>query len=229
MIDRLKPGLKLGLVGAGSRLSKRSISKLDTVVNYLEVGRFMRLRGFRFGPFVSRREELWQLVAQGLHDRRVLYLEFGVYAGESIRFWSQLLRHPDARLDGFDTFEGLPEDWRLDRPKGTFSTGGVLPKVDDNRIRFFKGLFDDTLSIYQPPEHDQLIVHLDADLYRSTIGPLRCLRPLILPGTYLIFDEFADHHNEMKAFDEFLDEVSMKFVLVGSDRSLYHVAFQRTE
>src|SRR5205823_4350509 len=119
-----------------------------------------------------------------------LYLEFGVYKGASIRYWSQLMKDSDARFDGFDTFAGLPEDWRTSRPKGDFSTQGTVPEMNDSRVRFFKGLFEESLPAYRPPRHDQLIIHLDADLYSSTIGPLRTLRHLIVPGTFLLFDEF---------------------------------------
>ncbi len=47
-----------------------------------------------------------------------LILEFGVYKGETINFIASKLR--DKVIYGFDSFEGLPEDWRSGFPKGTF-------------------------------------------------------------------------------------------------------------
>ena len=44
-----------------------------------------------------------------VQDQRVLYLEFGVFRGRTIRYWSRKLRHPETRLHGFDSFEGLPD------------------------------------------------------------------------------------------------------------------------
>ena len=40
--------------------------------------------------------------------------------------------------------------------------------VDDPRVRFFKGLFHETLPTYEWPEREVLVVSLDADLYSST-------------------------------------------------------------
>src|SRR5277367_3439257 len=49
---------------------------------------------------------------EGLNQRPVNYLEFGVYRGESMRSWLASLSRPDSRFAGFDTFTGLPERWR---------------------------------------------------------------------------------------------------------------------
>ena len=85
---------------------------------------------------------------------RVLYLEFGVFDGRATHVTGQkLLRHPESHLHGFDSFEGLPESWAgMDRGKGYFSTNGVIPQIDDARVRFFKGLvFKITLLNLQGP------------------------------------------------------------------------------
>src|SRR5690349_11413463 len=59
------------------------------------------------------------------------FLEFGVCMGNSIKFWSQLNRDPQSRFIGFDSFEGLPENWTKNYPKGSLSAGGILPEIDD--------------------------------------------------------------------------------------------------
>src|ERR1022692_2079890 len=63
------------------------------------------------------------------------YLEFGVYQGESMQVWADLNTHPDSRFVGFDSFEGLPEDWTKGKPAGTFDAGGKTPAIPDPRVR----------------------------------------------------------------------------------------------
>lgn len=108
---RIKLGIEGLLALLGQRLSVLTIHRLNAVINYLEVGRWMRARGFRSWRHFWTREELYDAVAGEIADEKVLYLEFGVWRGASISRWSKLLRHPETRLHGFDSFEGLPTDW----------------------------------------------------------------------------------------------------------------------
>ena len=55
------------------------------------------------------------------------YLEFGVFKGKSINLFSSKL--PQITFNGFDSFEGLQEDWKgWALPKGSFDLKGNLPK-----------------------------------------------------------------------------------------------------
>jgi len=56
-------------------------------------------------------------------------LEFGVYHGLSLRKIAQQVATP---IHGFDSFEGLPEDWKPGEAKGSYSTGGRVPTVPDS-------------------------------------------------------------------------------------------------
>ena len=129
------------------------------------------------------------------------YLEFGVYQGESIKYWADLNRHKESRFTGFDSFEGLPENWREGQGKGHFDVGGNLPLTSDPRIKFVKGWFDRTVPPFarEFATTKRLVVHLDADLYSSSMFPLVFLGPLMSAGTLLICDEFYDREHEFKA------------------------------
>jgi O-methyltransferase len=50
-----------------------------------------------------------------------------VYKGHSIGFWSQMNRDPHSSFIGFDSFEGLPENWTKKVPKGAFYAAGAAP------------------------------------------------------------------------------------------------------
>jgi O-methyltransferase len=157
-------------------------------------------------PRFDQREEMFRhLQATCFESQPIDYLEFGVYQGESIRLWAELNRDRRSRFYGFDSFEGLPEDWRAGRERGHFTVAGVTPAINDNRVSFVKGWFDDTVPAFARSYSPQgtLVLHLDADLYGSTMVPLIQLSPFMKPGTLLIFDEFYDRDHEFKAFVDF--------------------------
>jgi hypothetical protein len=219
--------LKRLLTRAGEHLSSKTILSLRSALNYLEVGHWMHAHGYRVPKRVRYREELFNLVASEIADRNVLYLEFGVWQGEVTDYWSKLLRNPESKLHGFDSFEGLPEDWYA-ITKGGFSVAGQVPQIDDSRVQFFKGWFEETLSRYQFPAHEVLVLNLDADLYSSTRFVLKAVREQIQPGTYLYFDNFNQPAHEVRAFEEFVKESKMTFRLLGASYAFGNVLFQRT-
>jgi hypothetical protein len=218
---------KYVLTRFGAFLSARTVYNLNASINYLEVGRWMRAKGYDTRRRFSRREELFDLVGKQVGNREVLYLEFGVFQGQATRYWSKLLLNLNSKLHGFDSFEGLPEEWLPHRQKGHFATDGAIPQIDDNRVEFFKGWFDETLPKYKCPPHEVLVINLDADLYSSTISVLKALQINIVPGTYIYFDEFNHRDHELRAFDEFINQTGMKFFLVGATRTLAQAVFRR--
>jgi Macrocin-O-methyltransferase (TylF) len=218
------PKYLLSLLGA--RLSPSHLYGLQAVVNHLKLGRWMCDHGFQFDGRLSDRWEVFDVVASRVQDRRVLYLEFGVFRGRTTRYWSARLRNPESQLHGFDSFEGLPEEW-AGHPKGQiFNALGQVPSIDDARVRFFKGWFDQVLPTYVVPEHEQLVLIMDADLYSSTSYVLRYLRPHIRPGTLIYFDEMNHLDHEPKAFDEFMKQTGLGFRAVAADRTLTCAFFE---
>jgi hypothetical protein len=186
----------------------------------------MKAKEFAGATRVEGRWELFQEIASRVAKEQVLYLEFGVSHGRSMRLWSSLLKNPDSLLHGFDSFEGLPDAWNWQAPSGSYSQNGRIPKIDDPRVSFFKGLFEETLPQYVMPAHQRLIINIDCDLYASTISVLRALTQHITAGTYLYFDEFADRGNELRAFDEFMSSCGMEFELSVATKAFAQVAFQ---
>lgn len=219
--------VKYCLTRIGEHVSAMTVTNLNHMLNFIEIGRWMREQRYDTRHRLEHREQLFDMVAQQVGDCDVLYMEFGVWKGEATRYWSKLLRNPNSKLHGFDSFEGLPEDWDLGRPKGTFSTKGAVPEIDDPRVKFFRGWFEQTLPSYEIPPHEVLILNLDADLYSSTIYVLNRLRDQIAVGTYLYFDEIHDRQQELRAFKEFRAASGMKFSLLGVTRTLREAMFQR--
>lgn len=128
--------------------------------------------------------------------------EFGVRHGASLRF---LAGRIEGIVHGFDSFEGLPEDWQ-DFKAGTFTTGGKLPSVPGN-VRLHKGWFADSVPRFLTEEPGPArLLNIDCDLYSSTRDVLQGLADRIRPGTVIVFDEYFMQPDwrahEYRAFQE---------------------------
>lgn len=133
-----------------------------------------------------------------------LWMEFGVFRGDSIR---EIARCTERTVYGFDSFEGLPSGWSPEYPRGRFSLDGEVPKVPPN-VALVSGWFDRTLPAFLAahPVEPVAFAHIDCDLYSSTRTVFEQLGERIRPGTVLVFDEYCtlQPDDESRAFREFL-------------------------
>jgi O-methyltransferase len=178
----------------------------------------------------SKRLELFEYVSNkfSLHNQPVDYLEFGVAGGHSFKWWMEKCAHSESRFYGFDTFEGLPESW------GAFKKGDMnaeLPslELEDKRGKYIKGLFQDSVPGFLKNTSlnngKRKVIHLDADLFSSTLFALTSLAPHIKPGDILLFDEFNVPNHEYYAFRMFSESYYFKTTLVAAVNNYYQVAF----
>lgn len=147
-------------------------------------------------------------------------LDLGVYKGGSTRALCRIF--PDKTIHGFDSFEGLPEDWSH-ALKGSFGdVAGALPEVPDNAT-LHKGWFDNTLPVWAEENGDLPIslLRIDCDIYSSTKTIFDEVGHLVRPGSWVLFDELIGYrgwqHHEYKALTEFLDqaELDVEYVAYG--------------
>jgi len=188
--------------------------RLLTVHNYIDTGAWLRTVSSEIPANYYERGRLFEDALARVKGKTPLYLEFGVWEGESLRWWSKHLTNPAARFVGFDSFEGLPERWNMFVDAGDFALDNV-PQFDDERVSLEVGWFSDTLSTFKVPEHDQLIVNIDSDLYSSAVEVLSTLESYLVPGTLIYFDEFADRDHELRAFKEFLGRTGLQVDALG--------------
>ncbi len=176
----------------------------------------------------AKRYALYRYVMdkQQLSDIPINYLEFGVCGGQSFEWWLSANQHPDSNFYGFDTFEGLPEKWGAFFNKGDMQA--AVPTLSDTRAQFLKGLFQDTLPLFlrsHPLERNKrLVLHLDADLFTSTLFSLSQLYPYLKKGDILFFDEFNVPNHEFYAFTNFTEAFYLKTELIGAVNNYYQVA-----
>ena len=136
-------------------------------------------------------------------DRNRPIYEFGVWMGNSLRYLIDSFPHGY----GFDTFEGLPENWH-GLPPGTYSSFGNVPNILG--AEFITGDFRDTLPpFFSEPRPKAGLINFDADLYSSTITALTHAAPVIDERTVLVFDELIVNQNwekdEFRALMEFCE------------------------
>jgi len=160
-----------------------------------------------------------------------LYMEFGVKKGATIR---ELAKMTNNTIHGFDSFQGLPEDWAgTSLRKGRFNKRGKLPKVPGNVI-LHNGWFEESLPKFIKDKKEPIAyMHIDCDLYSSTKTIFDNLADQIIPGTVIVFDEYFNYPNwqqhEHRALQEFTKEHSKKYEYLAFTSHGSCVAIKLTE
>lgn len=119
------------------------------------------------------------------------WAQFGVYRGRCARFMSNFLIGK-RQFHLFDSFEGLPEDWMGAWKAGSFALKeSQIPVFHNPNIHTHKGWFSDTVAPFATTlEAPLAFLHIDCDLYSSTMDVLNGLNMHIADGTILLFDEY---------------------------------------
>ena len=158
-------------------------------------------------PYQTLRDALGAAPAEGMA------LEFGVATGATLQIMADARRHG---VYGFDSFQGLPEHWRLGYDAGEFAE--QPPHVDGAEL--VVGLFEDTLAHFLDTHPGPVaFVHVDCDLYSSTVTVLEQLAPRFVEGTVLLFDEYFNfpgwQEHEHRAWREHVARTGLGFSYAG--------------
>jgi O-methyltransferase len=143
--------------------------------------------------------------------------EVGVAYGASAKLISE--QAPAKSLHLFDTFDGLPSPGSVDSPKffmGQFksSLNDVRKYLDSRQAHFYQGVFPST----SEPVKDKMFsfVHLDVDLYESTLACLQFFYPRLSTGGILISHDWLTAEGVNMAFREFFaDKPEPVIELIG--------------
>jgi hypothetical protein len=143
-----------------------------------------------------------------------LALEFGVFTGTTLAIIA------DARggdVYGFDSFQGLPAAWRPGFPEGMFGVDN-LPDVPGSEL--VVGLFADVLPGFLTDHPGQVdVLHVDCDLYSSTVTVLDLVGPRLRPGSVVVFDEYLNYQGweegEHRAWTEYTAKAGITFEYEG--------------
>ena len=175
----------------------------------------------------SRRYNLYEEIskAEKLDTSSIDYFEFGVSSGSSFRWWLAHNTNSDSRFFGFDTFEGLPEAFG---PYGKGSMAATLESINvtDPRASFYKGLFQDTLVHFLDhyKSNRRKLIHMDADLFSSSIFVFSQLYRFLKDGDIILFDEFAVPTHEFRAFKIFTESFYVDYEVIGAANNYLFLA-----
>jgi len=170
---------------------------------------------------VASFNDKWELLKYSLDNskKNELCLEFGVYKGDTINF---IASHTNSKIYGFDSFNGLPENWRNGFDTGHFKLE-KLPKVENN-VELIVGLFEKSLPVFLKEFNKKIsFIHIDCDLYSSTKTIFDLISNNVQKGTVIVFDEFFNYpgweFGEALAFFEFIKKNNTKFVYLGYSKN----------
>lgn len=180
--------------------------------------------------FVSK-EDMWTYVCQKLSGRfnDGVCIEFGVATGSSINFMSSRLA--GFRFYGFDSFEGLAEDWvGHHATKGAYSQNGKMPEVNSN-VTLIKGWFSESIPPFiSSVDLDTVrFIHIDSDTYEAADFVFNSFGGLIKKGSLILFDELIGYPNwkngEYRALIEAQNKYNFKykFIAFSSEQALIEI------
>ena len=177
--------------------------------------------------FVHILESINYLKVAG-HGNKIppVFFEFGCHSGRTFSAAVNAANYvglDEAKFFAFDSFQGLPRTSEMEDgifQEGEFSTSASEFKkiikrktgltLDNKNI--IEGFYSDSLSSALQESMPQAgIVHIDVDLYASRVEVLKFIKPLIVPGSILMFDDWycfpvGEAKGERLALEEFLSD-----------------------
>ena len=168
---------------------------------------------------VSSFEDKYDLLTHAMQymPEKGLICEFGVFEGGTLE---HIASKTKKFVYGFDSFEGLPEDWDGNILEGHFALPGT-PDLKGVNIKLVKGWFNESIPKFLGNLQEKTpiaFLHIDCDLYSSTKDIFSLLGDLIQDGTVIVFDEYFNYPNwqnhEFLAFKEYteLNKVTYKYI-----------------
>jgi len=164
-------------------------------------------------PYFEKHPQLVKYALSQI-EKDGLKLEFGVGRGKSMRW---IAPNVEGKVHGFDSFEGIQEHWN-GNPIGAFAQN-KMPKVPEN-VEFHVGYFDATLPGFLEKSTEPVaFLHVDCDLYSSTVTIFEALGKRLQPGAIVLFDEYYNFHrwqqHEFRAFQEFVARTRVQYEYIA--------------
>ncbi|MSU73625.1 macrocin-O-methyltransferase [Candidatus Kaiserbacteria bacterium] len=147
------------------------------------------------------------LTARAMKGKKGDFAELGVSTGGSAKLLSEI--KGDKTLHLFDTFEGLPDTDAIDTHLSRGQYACSLPAVKEylqsyKNISYYQGLFPGSATAAE--QFSFSLVHLDVDLYQSTLDGIAFFYPRMEKGGVIISHDYSTVHVVRRAFDEYFKD-----------------------
>jgi len=160
----------------------------------------LALKGFKY-------QNLYSLIKK-VEKNQGDVAEVGVWKGSSAKLLCDTTKK---QVHLFDTFEGLPKPTDKD-DSSQFKEGTYHSLFDEVKeylkeypnAHLYKGLFPETAGPIKDKKFS--FVHLDVDLYESTLKCLEFFYPRMINGGVIISHDYTCAVGVKKAFDEFFKD-----------------------
>lgn len=142
-----------------------------------------------------------------------LCLEFGVASGASTCILHRLIQKD---IYGFDSFEGMPEDWGTALKRGDFA--GIVPRTEEG-IHLITGWIEHTLPPFLEQHQGPIaLANIDVDIYSTTKFILEKIEPRLVKGSIIMVDDLTDFspclEHQCKAWFEFVSGTKKQWEVV---------------
>jgi O-methyltransferase len=204
---------------------------------------FLRIKPYTMSS-MRRLDNVYQLAAAVERERLPgVFVECGVWNGGCGAIMAYMAKRANSgRVTWFfDSFEGLPEPTDRDGTNARLyannrSSGELRPieqcvgsqelveevlfeklDIDPESVRIRKGWFQDTIPASASDIGPIAILRLDGDWYESTKLCLENLFDNVVPGGYVIIDDYGFWEGCARAVDEFIAQRGLNLVLQPID------------
>ncbi len=222
--------IRLHLERAITNIAKKNSIDLELAIQTIardSSAKFI-LEHFDLAKKFYSREEVLTYASSLISDVNGSICEFGVFQGYTLKLLS--MKNPTKKIIGFDSFDGLPENWRPGFLKGEFKT--TIPDFSEHNISIFKGLFNETIPQYIESNHEPIaLLHVDCDLYESTVSVLEALWSRLAPNAVIVFDEYFNYpeweKHEHRALAELKNRSNIEFEYIAYNTTGEQVMIQK--
>ncbi len=194
-------------------LSRGNDKKLSEIVQHVLQSNQVQGHDLAGATKARDRFDVLSIAAKETQNLQGHALEFGVFQGVTLKHIASAIS-PKRQVIGFDTFEGLPDDWGDLLEKGTFAT--KVPSLNDYPNATLQiGRIENTLPAFLKRAKSSIsLLHIDCPYYEINMFILEHVLSFMPSQSIIVFDEFYGYPSfemhEYRAWQEICDRFKLK-------------------